>query len=297
LEARASESALRLCPILTLTIGQEGPYDGAQTREDRAESATLTEHLVAAAGEPFDWATVFAAFLSASIGGVVVAVVSGHAKLDEQLRERMLSASDEFLTQLLQAQWELAHLLPFRYPQLFSDRKLRERSLSSYEDTIEEARRRVPQIRLLFHPNSRASAHALEAASAGSAAVEIAKNLFADFDLRNESDAVRTTEQVKGWRDDEHNLDFLSREEKEAYEEAGDDETERVQVLSKNLLSEAEAQTYLVLFGLYKSLRTEAEGFVGSAWEAIGRPRRRWQRAERLSELGRPERRWQFWHQ
>jgi hypothetical protein len=255
----------------------------------------LTEHLVAAAGDPFDWATVLAAFLSASIGGVVVALVSGRAKLDEQLRERMLSASDEFLTPLLQAQWELAHLLPFRYPQLFSDRKLRERSLSSYEETIEEARRRVPQIRLLFHPNSQASAHALAATSSGSGAIQYAKELFADFDLRDESDAVRTTEQVKGWRDDERNLDFLTREAKEAYEEAGD-ETERLLVLSKDLLSEAEAETHLVLFNLYNRVRTEAEGFVGSAWEAIGRPRRRWQRAELVSELGRPERRWQFWH-
>jgi hypothetical protein len=90
---------------------------------------------------------------SATVGGIIVAVVTGRHERDQQLRDKMLTAAADFATTMAKLRTHLQ-----RADQDESDGALTKESraaaLRTYDDLYEEAASHLIVIQMLYHPAS-----------------------------------------------------------------------------------------------------------------------------------------------
>jgi hypothetical protein len=116
--------------------------------------------LLLAAADTVSILTVLISVLSsATVGGIIVAVLTGRHERDQQLREKMLTAAADFATSMTKLGAELDSL--DRAAQEGSlDPQALQASLARYEVLREEASRQLVLIQMLYHPASATYAEA-----------------------------------------------------------------------------------------------------------------------------------------
>jgi hypothetical protein len=133
---------------------------------------------------------------SLGVGAILAAIIGRRAERDQQLRDRMLEASDEFsqhVGRALVELWRLIHTTTLARAQ---------RQREEFVEHVRAMESRVPRIQLLFGPESWAASWAAEIAGNLSFAY---RNQTVDWmqalsgDLRDEREVERVKDAIADW--------------------------------------------------------------------------------------------------
>jgi hypothetical protein len=115
--------------------------------------------LVAAADSVSVSTVVISVLSSATVGGIIVAVLTGRYERDQQLREKMLGAAAEFATSIAKLQAQL-QTVDRGTKEGVLDSEGRNTALAEYERLWAQASAQLVLVQMLYHPQSRVYAAA-----------------------------------------------------------------------------------------------------------------------------------------
>src|SRR6476659_4260608 len=109
--------------------------------------------LVAAADSVSVSTVVISVLSSATVGGIIVAVLTGRYERDQQLREKMLGAAAEFATSIAKLQAQL-QTVDRGTKEGVLDSEGRNTALAEYERLWAQASAQLVLVQMLYHPQS-----------------------------------------------------------------------------------------------------------------------------------------------
>jgi hypothetical protein len=102
---------------------------------------------------------VISVLSSATVGGIIVAVLTGRYERDQQLREKMLGAAAEFATSIAKLQAQLQSIDQGTKEGLL-DSRARDAAMAEYESLWGQASAQLVLVQMLYHPQSMVNAAA-----------------------------------------------------------------------------------------------------------------------------------------
>jgi hypothetical protein len=115
--------------------------------------------LVTAADSVSVSTVVISVLSSATVGGIIVAVLTGRYERDQQLREKMLGAAADFATSIAKLQAQL-QTIDQGTKEGVLDSRARDAALAEYESLWGQASAQLVLVQMLYHPQSMVNAAA-----------------------------------------------------------------------------------------------------------------------------------------